>query len=122
MCESNFDELYCACLLILMMYLLNRYFYQVLSCFGLLLSTATAYFILNHINKIDVNTFISIILMELVFVLMTIKCLTNLFSKENDVIENKEIYEDRNKTVVKTEDDIDTSIYRLLPHHSTNYF
>lgn len=122
MCEFNFDELYCACFLILMMYLLNRYFYQVLSCFGLLLSTATAYFILNHINKIDVNTFISIILMELVFVLMTIKCLTNLFSKENDVIENKEIYENRNKTVVKTEDNDDISKYRLPPHHRTNYF
>ena len=92
MYESNFDELYCACLLILMMYLLNRYFYQVLSCVGLLLSTAPAYFILNRINKIDVNTFISIILMELVFVLMTIKCLTNLFSKENDVIENNTRY------------------------------
>ena len=108
------DELYCAFLLILMMHLLNRYCYQVLSCLGLLLSSATAYFILNHINKIDVNTFISIILM----VLMTIKCLTNLIFKGDDVIENKEIYEDSNET----EDDDDMSKYRLLPHHSTYYF
>lgn len=110
------DELYWVGFLILMMYLLNRYFYQVLSCLGLLLSSATAYFILNHINKIDVNTFISIILMELVFVLMTIKCLTNLIFKGDDVIEKN-----NNSNETEDDNDIDTSIYRLPPDHRTIY-
>ena len=112
------DELYWVGFLILMMCLLDRYFYQVLSCLGLLLSSIIAYFLLNHRNEIeDINTFIFIILM----VLMTIKCLTNLIFKGDDVIENKEIYEDRNETVVQTEDNDDISKYRLHPHHRTNY-
>lgn len=41
------DELYWD-FLILVMWLLNRYFYQVLSCLGLLLSSTIAYFQLNH--------------------------------------------------------------------------
>jgi hypothetical protein len=112
------DELYWVSFLILVMCLLDRYFYQVLSCVGLLLSSTIAYFQLNNRNEIDVNTFISIILM----VWMTIKCLMNLFSKENDVIENKEIYDNSNETVIQTEDDDDDiSKYRLPPHRRTNY-
>jgi hypothetical protein len=82
------DELYWVGFLILVMCLLDRYFYQVLSCLGLLLSSTIAYFLLNHRNEIDVNTFISFILMELVFVWMTIKCLTNLIRKKDAIIED----------------------------------